>query len=586
MPDRPLLFDRYRLVRQLGRGAFATVYLADDLRMGRQVAIKVVEDATDVEGRVLREARAAAKLDHPHIVSVHEVLREEDRTYLFTEYVEGQTLRQAFAKRTLGDAELVVAGIQICRGLEHAHRRGVIHRDIKPENIMLVDGEDVDVRIMDFGVAQLEDVSSITQEGDLIGTLAYMAPEQLQGGSVDRRADVYSVALVLYEGLTGSNPLRGMPLRSLLEGVPHRQLPSLRRARPDLPPELAEALDHALTPDPEQRLDGGGLRRALEKGHKHLPEPEEGAGLWDKTVRALARDERLSRLWFAGRHVAAGLLSLAALLFLLRRLPFYPEGALVPLVVACSFLSLMWPTGGGAITLLSLVPPVFAFSRGWGVLFVVMVGATYAFLAWRRLSWVALLPLLGPVLCLPAGKDPQPAFVLLSGLALALPLAAGMAAGMWGPLLGLWTGFTTALAAGFQGWAVLPWTFSTGGDAVLQGTRYEPSVGAVALAAARFLDQRPELVLQALFLAALAFPLQVLLRGSPERRLWVSAGYVSLVGAGLMLLPPLGLGVPGRPWLTFLALLPCAIIALVSSVVVPTADTGRLGVKHGVDAKG
>ena len=137
MAEAPLLHDRYRVVRKLGRGAFGTVYLADDLRMGRPVAIKVVEDASDGDGRALREAQAAAKLDHPHIVTVHEVVREPGRTLLFTEYVEGSTLRQLYFRREPTDSQLVEAGIQMCRALEHAHKRGVVHRDIKPENVML-----------------------------------------------------------------------------------------------------------------------------------------------------------------------------------------------------------------------------------------------------------------------------------------------------------------------------------------------------------------------------------------------------------------------------------------------------------------
>ena len=216
--QHPLLHDRYRLLRKLGSGAFATVYLADDLQLGRQVAVKVVEDETDIDGRALREARAAAKLSHPHIMTVFEVTRETSRTLLISEYIEGETLRQLFARRRLSDAQLLEAGIQICRALEHAHRRGVVHRDIKPENVMLLAAEGVDVRVMDFGVARLEDLSSITLDGDVVGTLAYMAPEQLQGQPVDARADVYSLALTLYEGFTGKNPMRGKHPAELLRG--------------------------------------------------------------------------------------------------------------------------------------------------------------------------------------------------------------------------------------------------------------------------------------------------------------------------------------------------------------------------------
>jgi serine/threonine protein kinase len=137
MVDTPPLEERYRFVRRLGTGAFAAVYLADDLRMGRPVAVKIVQHSVDVEDRVLREAQAAAKLSHPHIVTVYEMVREADRTLLISEYVRGKTLSARYREKSLKDAEIIEAGIQLCQALEHAHERRVIHRDVKPENIML-----------------------------------------------------------------------------------------------------------------------------------------------------------------------------------------------------------------------------------------------------------------------------------------------------------------------------------------------------------------------------------------------------------------------------------------------------------------
>ena len=324
MAEAPLLHDRYRVVRKLGRGAFGTVYLADDLRMGRPVAIKVVEDASDGDGRALREAQAAAKLDHPHIVTVHEVVRETGRTLLFTEYVEGSTLRQLYFRREPTDSHLVEAGIQMCRALEHAHKRGVVHRDIKPENVMLLDGDDVDVRIMDFGVAQLEDLTSITQDGDLVGTLAYMAPEQLEGRNVDAKADVYALALTLYEGFTGVNPSRGQKPAELLRGASRMVFERLRRTRPDLPEALDEALQRGLEKDPQQRPDAVGLRRMLEQAAKQMPVPIERPGLLERVEHAIDQGERRERMHFFAQHVVAAALTLGSVGYLLWQVPFYP----------------------------------------------------------------------------------------------------------------------------------------------------------------------------------------------------------------------------------------------------------------------
>ena len=261
MADTPLLYDRYQIVRKLGSGAFATVYLADDLQMGRPVAVKVVEHTADVEDRVLREAQAAAKLSHHHILTVYEMVREPDRTLLFTEYVQGKTLRQHYREQTLSDPDILEVGVQLCRALEHAHKRGVVHRDIKPENIMLVDGDSIDVRLMDFGVAQLEDRASITLDGDLVGTLAYMSPEQGEGRNVDSRSDVYSLALTLYEGFTRRNPLKGKKLQELLLDVSRPEIPPLAANRPDLPVELSDALGRAMARDRYARPDAGTFGR-------------------------------------------------------------------------------------------------------------------------------------------------------------------------------------------------------------------------------------------------------------------------------------------------------------------------------------
>ena len=267
MADSPsTLSERYRIVRKLGSGAFATVYLADDLQMGRPVAIKVVSQTADVDDRVLREAHAAAKLNHHHIVTLYEMVREPAQTLLFTEYVEGKTLREHYQEQSLTDREILQAGIQLCSALEHAHKRGVVHRDIKPENIMLAAGGPVDVRLMDFGVAQLEDRMSITMDGDLVGTLAYMSPEQIGGDTVDSRSDVYSLALTLYEGFTRRNPQKGKKLQELLRDVSRPDIPPLSSNRPDLPDAVERRAGSGHGAGPLCKTRRGHLRQTADAG--------------------------------------------------------------------------------------------------------------------------------------------------------------------------------------------------------------------------------------------------------------------------------------------------------------------------------
>jgi predicted Ser/Thr protein kinase len=562
MADAPLLHERYRVVRKLGRGAFATVYLAEDLRMGRPVAVKVVEDSADLDGRALREAQAAAKLDHPHIVTVHEVVRETGRTFLFTEYVEGQTLRRLYASRSLPDAQLLEAGIQMCRALEHAHRRGVVHRDIKPENVMVLDGEGVDVRIMDFGVAQLEDLTSITQDGDLVGTLAYMAPEQLEAGSVDAKADVYALSLTLYEGFTGSNPSRGKKAGELLRDASRRVFERLNRSRPDLPVELDEALSLGLEKDPGRRPDAAGLRRMLEQAAKHMPEPVARPSLGARFADAVDASGRRDQLAFAGRHVLAAAFTLGGPGYLLLHIPFYPRSWLVPLMALTAFLSLLAPSWGGPVALLLLAPPIFSFSPGWGVVYLVVAALTFLALRLTRCEWALLLPGVVP-LVVSWG-------LLASGVALALPALAGFFWRRWGPLGGALTGLCLALAAGFSGWERIPYAFTSGGASLLLETRHAVSPLPVLKAVGDLVSARPELAVQAAVFVLLGLPLGRLYRGVSVRSLWVLCLHLAAMFTLMVVLPPVFVGARVDLGAFVPAFLVCAIITSLPAFLVPS----------------
>ena len=205
----------------------------------------------------------------------------EDTFYLISELVHGDTLAELIAAEALGDEEVLEIGIALADALLHAHGRGVIHRDIKPQNVLVPAPTDPHpagapavpecapvAKLTDFGGALLAGEESLTRTGDVLGTLAYMAPEQIDGGEVGAEADLYSLALVLYEALSGVNPVRGPTPAATARRI-GEQLPPLERHRRDLPRELTRALDRALEPDPELRGTLPELRDALAHGLRH-----------------------------------------------------------------------------------------------------------------------------------------------------------------------------------------------------------------------------------------------------------------------------------------------------------------------------
>jgi hypothetical protein len=264
-PDGPTVLERYRLRRRLGTGGFATVWLARDERLDRDVAIKILPRERIVGGRFEREARAAARLAHPGIVTLYEAAVDDEGAYLVSELVKGTTLDRLLAEGRLSDRDVVQIGIALCDALSHAHAHGVIHRDVKPSNVLVPNRPTSQAgvaRLTDFGVARVLGGDSLTMTGDVIGTAAYMAPEQAQGLPAGASADLFSLALVLYEGLTGVNPVRtgagGAQARRL--GM---RLPPLRRQRRELPRELGQSIDLALRPRPGERGRLDELRASL-----------------------------------------------------------------------------------------------------------------------------------------------------------------------------------------------------------------------------------------------------------------------------------------------------------------------------------
>jgi eukaryotic-like serine/threonine-protein kinase len=260
-----MVLDRYRLRRRLGTGAFATVWEAHDERLDREVAIKILPRERVAEGRFEREARVAARLAHPGIVTLYEAAVDDEGAYLVSELVHGATLDRLLQAGRLSDRDIVEIGIALCDALAHAHAQGVIHRDVKPSNVLIPERPTTPAqlaRLTDFGVARVLDGDSLTRTGDVIGTAAYMAPEQAEGLVAGPAADLFSLALVLYEALTGVNPVR----TGLAVGGTRRlgmHLPPLRRQRRELPRELGQTIDLALRPRPRERGGIEELRAAL-----------------------------------------------------------------------------------------------------------------------------------------------------------------------------------------------------------------------------------------------------------------------------------------------------------------------------------
>ncbi len=261
----PLVLERYRLQRRLGAGAFGTVWAARDERLDREVAVKIVPRQRVVGGRFEREARAAARLAHPAIVTLYEAAVDDEGAYLVSELVRGATLHELLEEGRLSDRDIVQVAISLCDALSHAHAAGVIHRDVKPSNVLVPDRPTSPAhpaKLTDFGVARVIGGDSLTRTGDVVGTAAYMAPEQAEGLQVGAPADLYALALVVYEALTGVNPVRMGTAASRARRL-GAHLPPLRRQRRDLPRELGCGIDLALRPRPRERGTVEELRAAF-----------------------------------------------------------------------------------------------------------------------------------------------------------------------------------------------------------------------------------------------------------------------------------------------------------------------------------
>jgi serine/threonine protein kinase len=246
---------RYRVERNLGHGGMAAVYRARDGELDRPVAIKVLAEHLGgnpaFRDRFLREARLAARLSHPNVVQVFDAGEEGGRPFIVMEYVEGESLADALEReRRLDPAHVVDLALQVCGGLEHAHAAGLVHRDIKPGNLLVrADGV---VKVADFGIARAAETTKLTQIGSVLGTAAYLSPEQAAGEEVTAATDIYSLGCVLYEALTGRTPYVFQNLAEL--AVKHEQpIAPVRELAGDVPEALEAAVMRCLARNPAYR---------------------------------------------------------------------------------------------------------------------------------------------------------------------------------------------------------------------------------------------------------------------------------------------------------------------------------------------
>lgn len=250
---------RYRILREIGRGAMGRVYLAHDTLLERDVALKELnvpdylseEEKAEVRERFRQEAKAAARLSHPHILTVHDIILAGDRQYIVMEYLEGKTMREVLAERRLSPEEVMSIAPMVCEALGYAHRQGIVHRDVKPDNIFVL--QNGNIKVADFGIAKMIRVSDRTHTDVIMGTPNYIAPEVILGRPYDHRVDIFALGVTLYEMLSGRRPFDAENDFAIIYRVATEEPAALSELVEGLPPTLERAVHHALQKEPSLR---------------------------------------------------------------------------------------------------------------------------------------------------------------------------------------------------------------------------------------------------------------------------------------------------------------------------------------------
>ena len=311
----------YEILSPLGAGGMGEVYRARDTRLERTVAIKVLAShlsaSPEVRQRFEREAKTISQLSHPHICALHDVGREGDIEYLVMEYLEGETLADRLLKGALPLEQTLRFGVQIADALDKAHRQGIVHRDLKPGNVMLTK---TGVKLLDFGLAKAVAPASqqssltafptqhaLTQEGTILGTFQYMAPEQLEGKDADARTDIFAFGCVLYEMATGKKAFSGATQASLISSILRDEPQPISQVQPMSPSALDHVVQKSLAKDPEDRwqnaADLGGELKWISEGRSPTSVP----------VPMVSRRRNRERLgWIVAAILLAATIGLAA----------------------------------------------------------------------------------------------------------------------------------------------------------------------------------------------------------------------------------------------------------------------------------
>ena len=437
-----LVLGRYRPVRPLGSGGSGSVWLACDERTGLDVALKIIPREGKAAARAEREALAARRLRHERCVRAYDVGHDSTHVYIAYEYVAGRTLRETMRTTDLSDEAAVEIAAQVLDALAHAHRTGIVHRDVKPSNLLLEEGDEIAVRLLDFGLAQFDGADTLTAVGDVPGTLAYIAPERLAGAEATPESDVWAVGVLLWEALAGRHPFWGVPLQEVARAI-EAGAPPLLAERRDLPRRLVAAVDGALAPNPERRPRASALASDLRNAIRK-DAPRQARSRPQTTAAPVTRPEELGRR-FAPVGLAAVSAALGATL-----LPFWPPALVVAITLVAALAAWRMPRVGLAVALAAPLFPLGNAAEGAAILYGLLALGWIA-VSWQDARWGLLFvtgPLLAPLGLLalvPLVVQPVRGIVRRAAQAVVAVLAAAVVAGVAGddlPLRG-------ALAKGF-----------------------------------------------------------------------------------------------------------------------------------------